>query len=73
MNGQDLSSQAPSFHIGSMLNLSCEVTGGMYTVQGRVAQVKLDLFSFWVNRSRWGWGPHFVTESPLGPLEKQLN
>ena len=29
LNGQDLSSQAPIFNIGAILNLSCEVTGGM--------------------------------------------
>ena len=30
LNGQDLSSQAPIFDIGAILNLSCEVTGGMF-------------------------------------------
>ena len=28
LNGLDLSSKAPIFHLGSLLNLSCEVTGG---------------------------------------------
>ena len=32
LNGADLSSQAPIFHLGSLLNLSCEVSGGMYAL-----------------------------------------